>query len=119
MGKGWFGQVIEADARDIVPYARKIRVVVKVLREEASGLEQMRFLDEARLYRDADENGNVLKLLGHSIEMTPFLLLLEACPEGDLKSHLIANVSRSELLNSRGDLLRMALGKPCQFTVSF
>jgi len=109
LGKGWFGQIIEAEARDIVPYARKIRVLVKVLREDASGLEQMRFLDESRLYRDAD-NGNVLKLLGHSIEMTPFLLIMEYCPQGDLKSYLISNVTRADLLNSRGDIVRMALG---------
>ena len=92
-----------------MPYARKIRVLVKVLREDASGLEQMRFLDESRLYRDAD-NGNVLKLLGHSIEMTPFLLIMEYCPQGDLKSYLISNVTRADLLNSRGDIVRMALG---------
>ena len=102
--------MIEAEAKDIVPYARKLRVLVKVLREDATGIEQMRFLDESRLYRDAN-HGNVLKLLGHSIEKLPFLLIMEHCPQGDLKSFLIANVARAELLNSQGALVRIALGK--------
>ncbi|ODN06097.1 Serine/threonine-protein kinase LMTK1 [Orchesella cincta] len=93
LGKGWFGQVIEAEARDIVPFARKIRVIVKVLREDANGMEQMRFLDESRMYRDAN-HGNILKLMGHSIEKLPFLLIMEHCPQGDLKSFLISNIVR-------------------------
>lgn len=109
IGKGWFGQVIEAEARDIVPFARKIRVMVKLLREDANGIEQMRFLDESRMYRDAN-HGNILKLMGHSIEKLPFLLIMEHCPQGDLKSFLISNVIRAELLNSQGTIIKMALG---------
>lgn len=109
LGKGWFGQVIEAEARDIVPFVRKMRVIVKLLREDATHQEQMRFLDESRMYRDAS-HGNILQLLGHSIEKVPFLLIMEHCPEGDLKSFLIANISRAELLNSQGTIIRMALG---------
>ncbi|CAG7727364.1 unnamed protein product [Allacma fusca] len=106
VGKGWFGKVIESEAKDIVPYTKNLRVLVKVLREDASGTEQMRFLDESRLYRESN-HGNILKLLGHSIEKLPFLLIMEHCPQGDLKSFLIANVSRAELLYSQGALLRM------------
>jgi len=85
-----------------------MKVVVKVLRGDASDAEQMRFLDESRLYRDGN-HGNILKLLGHSIETNPFLLLLEFCALGDLKSYLISTVTRAEVLNSRGEVLRMAL----------
>lgn len=100
--------MIEGEARDIVPYAKKMRVIVKVLRGDASDGEQMRFLDESRMYRDGN-HANILKLLGHSIETHPFLLLMEFCALGDLKSYLISNVSRAEVLNSRGDVLKMAL----------
>jgi len=92
-----------------VPFARKIKVLVKSLREDASGIEQMRFLDESRLYRDAN-HGNILKLLGHSIEKLPFLLIMDHCPQGDMKSYLIANVTRAEMLSNQGALIRMALG---------
>jgi len=109
LGLGWFGKVIEAEAEDIVPFAKKLRVLVKVLREDATGTEQMKFLDESRLYRDVN-HGNVLKLLGHSIETLPFLLIMEHCPLGDLKSYLIANVARAEILNLQGVHVRMALG---------
>lgn len=102
--------MIEAEARDIVPFTRKMRVIVKLLREDANGVEQMRFLDESRMYRDGN-HGNILKLLGHSIEKLPFLLIMEFCPQGDLKSFLISNITRAEFLNSQGTIIKMALGK--------
>src|SRR5947207_2133641 len=58
--------------------------------------------------RDAN-HGNILKLLGQSIETSPFLLIMEHCPQGDLKGYLIKNVSRAEILNSQGSILRMGL----------
>lgn len=48
VGKGWFGEVLEADANDIVPYTKTMRVLVKRLKQDASQLDQMRFLDESR-----------------------------------------------------------------------
>lgn len=83
---------------------------MKRLKQEASQLDQMRFLDESRIYRDANQ-GNILKLLGHSIEKLPFLLIMEHCPQGDLKSYLISNVTRAETLSTQGVILNMALGK--------
>jgi hypothetical protein len=99
-----------ADAKDVVPYARKIRVLVKILKSNASQLEQMKFLEESRWYRDSGACGNILKLLGQSIDKLPFLLIMEHCPQGDLKSYLISNVIRAEMLSTQGTLIKMALG---------
>jgi len=87
-----------------------LTVCLQVLKEDADGPEQMRFLDEARWNRDAT-HGNVLKLLGHCIDCMPYIVILEHASGGDLKSFLISNVTKGEQLNSKGLILRMALGK--------
>ncbi|CAG7732208.1 unnamed protein product [Allacma fusca] len=108
VGTGWFGKVMESEADEIVPSAKNLRVVVKILREDATLSEQMRFLEECHLYSESSHR-NILKLLGCSTEQLPFLLILEHCDHGDLKSFLtaIATASTIELVVSQDELLRM------------
>ncbi|XP_055971348.1 serine/threonine-protein kinase LMTK1 [Sorex fumeus] len=80
MGHGWFGRVPAGSARGS-------QVVVKELRSGASVQEQLRFLEEAQPYR-ALQHENLLRCLGQCAEATPYLLLLEFCPVGDLKGYL-------------------------------
>ncbi|CAG7786685.1 unnamed protein product, partial [Allacma fusca] len=101
VGAGWFGTVLESDAKDIEPYPPRSKVWVKYLREEASDREQMKFLDEARVYRDSNHK-NILKLLGHCTEAIPYLLILEHYPKGDLKAFLVEHSKDTSLIDSQG-----------------
>nr|XP_018916897.1 PREDICTED: uncharacterized protein LOC109043959 [Bemisia tabaci] len=106
-GRGWFGRVVEGEARGILPNGRTSRVIVRILREGASDSEQKFFLHEARPYMELS-HPNILRLLGRCLENDPFLLLFEACNGGDLKSWLSQNIASRETLTQQGITLRMA-----------
>ncbi|XP_069692335.1 uncharacterized protein [Periplaneta americana] len=106
LGRGWFGRVVEGEAQSIVPEQKTSKVVVKILHEDATTTDQMYFLHEAKPYRELN-HPNVLKLLGRCLETDPFLVLLEACPSGDLKSFLSQNIATAEALNQQGVTLQM------------
>jgi tyrosine kinase 2 len=61
----------------------------------------MKFLDDARLYRDSNHK-NIMKLLGFCIETFPYLLVLEHFPRGVLKSHLLKESQSLMLLDAKG-----------------
>ncbi|XP_059991658.1 serine/threonine-protein kinase LMTK1 isoform X1 [Lagenorhynchus albirostris] len=63
------------------------QVVVKELKVSASVQEQMQFLEEAQPYR-ALQHSNLLQCLAQCAEVTPYLLVMEFCPMGDLKGYL-------------------------------
>lgn len=63
------------------------QVVVKELKVSASVQEQMQFLEEAQPYR-ALQHSNLLQCLAQCAEVTPYLLVMEFCPLGDLKGYL-------------------------------
>ncbi|GAB6020749.1 hypothetical protein CHUAL_003412 [Chamberlinius hualienensis] len=107
LGSGWFGQVVEGEAVNIVPNERKTKVVVKILATGANTTDQMYFLHEAKPFRDSS-HPNVLKLLGKCLESDPFLIILEHCVFDDLKNYLVKHRSESESLLRKNLLIRMA-----------
>ncbi|XP_067005607.2 uncharacterized protein [Anabrus simplex] len=106
LGRGWFGRAVEGEAQGIVPGEKTSKVVVKILHEDATATDHMYFLHEVKPYRDL-KHPNILKLLGRCLETDPFLVLLEACPSGDLKSFLSQNISTAEALSQQGVTLLM------------
>lgn len=70
-------QVVEGEARGLQE-GRHCKVIVKILREDATQTEQKFFLNEVKPYRDLNHQ-NVLKLVGRCLETNPYLILLEAC----------------------------------------
>lgn len=84
---------MEGEARGILPSSNKVyRVIVRILKEDATAAEQAYFLQEARPYKELS-HPNVLKLLGRCLENAPFLLVFETC----------ANVSNfSSILSEKG-----------------
>ncbi|CAG7719999.1 unnamed protein product [Allacma fusca] len=105
IGTGWFGMVIEAELKPVNTASSRTRVLVKYLREDATTREQMKFLDEAKLYRDSNHK-NIMKLQGFCIETFPYLLALEHFPRGDLKSHLLKESQGVTLLDAKGANVR-------------
>ncbi|XP_011788653.1 PREDICTED: serine/threonine-protein kinase LMTK1 [Colobus angolensis palliatus] len=84
IGHGWFGKVILGEVNAGV---RSAQVVVKELQASASVQEQMQFLEEVQPYR-ALKHSNLLQCLAQCAEVTPYLLVMEFCPLGDLKGYL-------------------------------
>ncbi|XP_069511274.1 serine/threonine-protein kinase LMTK1 isoform X2 [Ambystoma mexicanum] len=84
IGQGWFGKVLLGEVNSGLS---STQVVVKELKVSASVQDQMQFLEETQPYR-ALQHPNLLQCLAQCAEVTPYLLVMEFCPLGDLKSYL-------------------------------
>uniref|UniRef100_A0A8C5R9W7 non-specific serine/threonine protein kinase n=1 Tax=Leptobrachium leishanense TaxID=445787 RepID=A0A8C5R9W7_9ANUR len=84
IGHGWFGKVLLGEVNSGIS---STQVVVKELKVSASVQEQMLFLEETHPYRVLQQD-NLLQCLAQCAEITPYLLVMEFCPLGDLKGYL-------------------------------
>ncbi|XP_072259605.1 serine/threonine-protein kinase LMTK1 isoform X2 [Pyxicephalus adspersus] len=84
IGRGWFGKVLLGEVNSGLA---STQVVVKELKVSASVQEQMLFLEETQPYRVL-QHPNLLQCLAQCTEITPYLLVMEFCPLGDLKGYL-------------------------------
>lgn len=84
IGHGWFGKVLLGEVNAGLSTTQ---VVVKELNASASVQDQMQFLEEAQPYRTL-QHPALLPYLAQCSEVTPYLLVMEYCPLGDLKSYL-------------------------------
>nr|XP_020460263.1 serine/threonine-protein kinase LMTK1-like isoform X2 [Monopterus albus] len=84
IGKGWFGKVLLGEVNTGL---NTTQVVVKELKASASVQDQMHFLEEAQPYR-ALQHPALLQCLAQCTEVTPYLLVMEFCPLGDMKGYL-------------------------------
>ncbi|BES98705.1 STYKc [Nesidiocoris tenuis] len=99
IGKGWFGKVVEGEARGS-------KVIVRILREDATPEEKSYFLHEARPYRDL-RHKNIARLYGRCLEIDPYLLLFELQNNKDLKNFLVSNSGSRRAINEQGIHLKM------------
>ena len=81
IGRGWFGWVLRG-------HYQGSQVIVQSLREEASTKDQKAFIEMALSAYRARDHPNVLQLIGTSMNQPPFLIALETCVVGDLKTFL-------------------------------
>ncbi|KAM9745799.1 serine/threonine-protein kinase LMTK1 isoform 1-T1 [Menidia menidia] len=84
IGHGWFGKVLLGEVNAGLSTTQ---VVVKELKASASVQEQMQFLEEVQPYR-ALHHPALIQCLAQCSEVTPYLLVMEFCPLGDLKNYL-------------------------------
>uniref|UniRef100_A0A672YF67 Apoptosis-associated tyrosine kinase a n=1 Tax=Sphaeramia orbicularis TaxID=375764 RepID=A0A672YF67_9TELE len=84
IGHGWFGKVLLGEVNAGLSTTQ---VVVKELKASASVQDQMQFLEEVQPYRTL-QHPALLQCLAQCSEVTPYLLVMEFCPLGDLKSYL-------------------------------
>ncbi|XP_056143856.1 LOW QUALITY PROTEIN: serine/threonine-protein kinase LMTK1-like [Lampris incognitus] len=84
IGHGWFGKVLLGEVNAGLSTTQ---VVVKELKASASVQDQMHFLEEVQPYRSL-QHPALLQCLAQCSEVTPYLLVMEFCPLGDLKSYL-------------------------------
>uniref|UniRef100_UPI0037E7728B serine/threonine-protein kinase LMTK1 n=1 Tax=Semicossyphus pulcher TaxID=241346 RepID=UPI0037E7728B len=84
IGNGWFGKVLLGEVNAGL---NTTQVVVKELKASASVQDQMHFLEEAQPYR-ALQHPALVQCLAQCTEVTPYLLVMEFCPLGDIKGYL-------------------------------
>ncbi|XP_054891892.1 serine/threonine-protein kinase LMTK1 isoform X1 [Poeciliopsis prolifica] len=84
IGHGWFGKVLLGE---VTAGISTTQVVVKELKASASVQDQIQFLEEAQSYRTL-QHPALLQCLAQCSEVTPYLLVMEFCPLGDLKNYL-------------------------------
>ncbi|XP_077384610.1 serine/threonine-protein kinase LMTK1 isoform X2 [Festucalex cinctus] len=84
IGHGWFGKVLLGEVNVGLSTTQ---VVVKELKASASVQDQIQFLEEVQPYRTL-QHPALLQCLAQCSEVTPYLLVMEFCPLGDLKSYL-------------------------------
>ncbi|KAL1117451.1 hypothetical protein AAG570_004777, partial [Ranatra chinensis] len=92
-------QVVEGEARGN-------KVVVKILKEDATPEEKAYFLNEVKPFRDL-RHRNVMTLFGRCLDHEPYLILFEMQSNGDLKSFLVTNRGSRSAINEQGIGLRM------------
>ncbi|KAJ8044531.1 Proto-oncogene tyrosine-protein kinase receptor Ret [Holothuria leucospilota] len=113
LGKGAFGQVVEGflEGRVCVRQSAKsgwewipqdtgkkdvLKVAVKLLKDFATDSQKQEFLQEIQMMKNLGYHPNVVCLIGCCTVMEPICLVVEACPQGDLKRYLLN--SRSKIL---------------------
>ncbi|KAI4903780.1 hypothetical protein NFI96_016460, partial [Prochilodus magdalenae] len=84
IGQEWFGKVLLGEVNAGLSTTQ---VVVKELKASASVQDQMQFLEEAQPYRTLHHPA-LLQCLAQCTEVTPYLLIMEYCPLGDVKGYL-------------------------------
>ncbi|XP_054449217.1 serine/threonine-protein kinase LMTK1 [Pteronotus mesoamericanus] len=109
IGHGWFGKVFLGEVNSGLS---STQVVVKELKASASVHEQMQFLEEAQPYR-ALQHSNLLRCLAQCAEVTPYLLVMEFCPVGDLKGYLRSCRAAESMAPDPLTLQRMACEVAC------
>ncbi|NXL84036.1 LMTK1 kinase, partial [Alectura lathami] len=109
IGHGWFGKVFLGEVNSGIS---STQVVVKELKASASVQDQMQFLEEAQPYR-ALQHTNLLQCLAQCAEVTPYLLVMEFCPLGDLKGYLRSCRGADAMAPDPLTLQRMACEVAC------
>ncbi|XP_024127207.1 serine/threonine-protein kinase LMTK1 isoform X2 [Oryzias melastigma] len=84
IGHGWFGRVLLGE---VSAGLNSTQVVVKELKASSSVQDQMQFLEENQPYQTL-QHPALLQCLSQCLEVTPYLLVMEFCPLGDLKTYL-------------------------------
>ncbi|XP_028979189.2 serine/threonine-protein kinase LMTK1 isoform X3 [Esox lucius] len=104
IGHGWFGKVLLGEVNVGLSTTQ---VVVKELKASASVQDQMHFLEEAKPYRTLQHSA-LLQSLAQCSEVTPYLLVMEFCPLGDVKSYLRSCRAADAVIPDPLTLQRMA-----------
>lgn len=106
LGNCWFGQVVSGEAQNITENEIVTKVIVKILKQDATPTDYVHFLQEIRPFRDLNHQ-NIIKLLGFCLEKDPYLFILEHTIM-DLKTYLINHCEEAESLLHNGHILHLA-----------
>ncbi|KAA0708703.1 Vascular endothelial growth factor receptor 2 [Triplophysa tibetana] len=88
LGKGAFGQVVEAAAYGIEKVTTCTTVAVKMLKEGATASEYHALMSELKILIHIGHHLNVVNLLGACTKPGPLMVIVEYCKNGNLSSYL-------------------------------
>ncbi|XP_069487747.1 vascular endothelial growth factor receptor 2 isoform X2 [Ambystoma mexicanum] len=89
LGRGAFGQVLEADAFGIDKFATCRTVAVKMLKDEATSSEHRALMSELKILIHIGQHLNVVNLLGACTKPGgPLMVIVEFCRFGNLSTYL-------------------------------
>ncbi|XP_014450388.1 vascular endothelial growth factor receptor 2 [Alligator mississippiensis] len=110
LGRGAFGQVIEADAFGIDKTATCRTVAVKMLKEGATHSEHRALMSELKILIHIGHHLNVVNLLGACTKPGgPLMVIVEYCKFGNLSAYLKSK--RSEFIPYKAKSARFRQGK--------
>ncbi|XP_071830284.1 proto-oncogene tyrosine-protein kinase receptor Ret-like [Apostichopus japonicus] len=98
LGEGEYGRVLLAQALNIRGHTGYTPVAVKMMKDSASPVEVRDFVRELELLKQVN-HPNVIRLLGAVTLKGPFLVIVEYCEHGALRSFLRANRKRETIVN--------------------
>ncbi|KAJ8022869.1 Proto-oncogene tyrosine-protein kinase receptor Ret [Holothuria leucospilota] len=104
LGEGEYGRVLRAQALNIRGHTGYTPVAVKMMKTTASPSEVQDFVRELELLKQVN-HPNVIRLLGAVTTKGPFLVIVEYCEHGALRSFLRANRKRAPVFNENHDSL--------------
>ncbi|XP_076454308.1 uncharacterized protein LOC143289216 isoform X2 [Babylonia areolata] len=108
LGSGWFGKVIESEAEKIATGMARSKVVVKMLKDDASKEEQQFFFEEVAPFREL-EHPNIMRVLGQCTEINPMLMIMEYAAFGTLKQYLRNHRHEQATLIHKNRLIQFAM----------
>ncbi|XP_066287844.1 vascular endothelial growth factor receptor 1-like [Branchiostoma lanceolatum] len=88
LGRGAFGQVIEASAFGIEKDKQCSTVAVKMLKDDASSNEVKALMDELKILIHIGQHLNIVNLLGACTKDGPLYVIVECCKYGNLSNYL-------------------------------
>ncbi|XP_071502589.1 proto-oncogene tyrosine-protein kinase receptor Ret-like, partial [Diadema antillarum] len=98
IGTGSFGKVVRGDAEGIIKPSAKTVVAIKMLKEDATGLDHQDLLKELAVMKLLKPHPNIVTLFGCCTKdgyESP-LIIMEYLPNGNLLSHLRSSRQRVE-----------------------
>jgi serine/threonine protein kinase len=111
IGSGEFGRVMRAETTDGGRNPSRF-VAVKILKDHPTEKEREDFLSEGELLSRFTHD-NVLKLFGCCTDSEPYMLVIEYCPHGDLRSFLRAVVGVPAMEVTYAEQIKMCMEVAC------
>ncbi|XP_078600981.1 vascular endothelial growth factor receptor 1-like isoform X1 [Branchiostoma floridae x Branchiostoma japonicum] len=104
LGRGAFGQVMEATAFGIEKDKQCSTVAVKMLKDDASSNEVKALMDELKILIHIGQHLNIVNLLGACTKDGPLYVIVECCKYGNLSNYLRGK--RKGFVESKDQLAR-------------
>ncbi|GFT96761.1 fibroblast growth factor receptor 4 [Nephila pilipes] len=107
LGRGAFGQVVQAEARGLNGLDKPVTVAVKMLKDGYTDQDLIDLISEAEMMKMVGKHAHIINLLGCCTQNGPFYVIVEYAANGNLRDYLRARrpVPGYEISNTDRDLI--------------
>ncbi|GFY39543.1 fibroblast growth factor receptor 4 [Trichonephila inaurata madagascariensis] len=107
LGRGAFGQVVQAEARGLNGQDKPLTVAVKMLKDGYTDQDLIDLISEAEMMKMVGKHSHIINLLGCCTQNGPFYVIVEYAANGNLRDYLRAHrpVPGYEISNTDRDLI--------------